>query len=1458
MQQRIPITAAGAEKLKAELDELKRVKRPAVVQAIAEAREKGDLSENAEYDAAKEMQGHIEGRIAELEGKIPALQIIDPKTLQAGDRIVFGATVELEEKESWLNNNLHKLMIGVSAIWFAIVLIYITQFFGWDNLFLMMPDEFGGFLAGITLPLAIIWVVMAYIDRGTSFKQEAKFLRAYMNQLVYPEEGAPQTAKAMADAIRSQVVELQEVSKMATIQTAKIKDEIKENINEFTKLVAILDNYSSKTIVELSDGVKFLTQNFETITDKARNSAETFSGLNKAFASGALEIEDSLENLFEKLLPKIKEIKTSAEFLHEISDASNHDIIHANEMLRQFNEETTANLNMVGEALNAQSQTLQQISAAAVTNCVSLKKTMSAEVENMADTLGEHTEKLEKIISESGQVMRSKIDDLSKRALANIETINERVNKGLDGLDDSVSLQIKKVDDSMSKHGHDLMELISGMDEHANNITKKLTEHGTILSQELDKLMVRGSNLEDSIAIQISNLNNVSDQAIKAMQKIDDELESNIDSLQNKTLVANGDLTTYVKSIEEKTGTLQKLATEAMDQAKSVGEDLQVRRQAIKETIAEFTSQIVSLNGEIDAVSNNLKKNSEEAISAMSSAADNMDRHATALNETTSVVVAQNQVSEASLAQQHKNITSSIAKVEEIKAELKLQIEELSNASTALENNASAAVDNLKDNLSSMLVSCNEVINKSRAINDNLTEQANQFDTSANRTLAKVTQFENVLNTQNQNIDLLSQTVLERVTNIDSILSKQNKEINEATSSALESFKKAANDFEEQSKALHEISRSATEYTSNVAAGLDEKAAALNTLFKQQENEFYNFCDKIADNAESMSEALKAQVGIIEQSADKVFTRMTMLEEDTSRHTEAVVNNSHRSIDRLSEIEAMVESKNASVKKMVEDIADNLGSISNKILDQVNIFNGAAKKLDEQGKESAQSLSESCNKLQTAGGELSKAGANVGKLLNEHTKNIDLAIAKVKNQSADINKVLSSQAEALTEVSNTLATQSRLGEASLAQQYKYLSDAAVNVAQKMKEVNDSFKSNTDGIFDTSTKLAYEFDVLGDRLIKAGEDVNKTSKNSMKNLDQVNLLLSQTGEDLGLAVKQSVEKMEGIFKEYEKYTSGFNTVTAETSTSVMEINKLIAAQSDKMITISDDTKKLVDCFNTVLSDTSNQLAERANQAYDKVKGLGKDLKNLGLQMEDAAKVSSAHLVNSGDKLRASISEIAANAERISNDILGSGEVFLKQSNALVAATDDTVAKVNSAMGSLLETSKDFSLNSDNIVKETLRFNETINNQIKELNEQTHKANNTLKNLTTAYQGIQIEGFLKQAGTIIEKLESISIDINRVFNPKDEEDLWKKFYNGDTAVFVRYLAKNMSKSQISAVKKEYEKNEDFRTQVNAYLSEFELLISAAKSHEHSGLLLSVVSGADIGKLYYILAKTLDKME
>ncbi|KPC54530.1 transcription elongation factor GreA [Amantichitinum ursilacus] len=109
---KIPLTVVGAEKLKVELQHLKSVARPEVIAAIAEARSHGDLSENAEYDAAKEKQSFVEGRIAELEAKLSNAQVIDPASLapSAEGRIVFGATVDLEDMDA--GNNVTYQIVG--------------------------------------------------------------------------------------------------------------------------------------------------------------------------------------------------------------------------------------------------------------------------------------------------------------------------------------------------------------------------------------------------------------------------------------------------------------------------------------------------------------------------------------------------------------------------------------------------------------------------------------------------------------------------------------------------------------------------------------------------------------------------------------------------------------------------------------------------------------------------------------------------------------------------------------------------------------------------------------------------------------------------------------------------------------------------------------------------------------------------------------------------------------------------------------------------------------------------------------------------------------------------------------------------------------------------------------------------------------------------------------------------
>jgi transcription elongation factor GreA len=101
---KVPMTIEGATRLKAELHRLKTVERPAVIQALADARSHGDLSENADYDAAKERQGFIEGRISEVETKLAHAQVIDPADIDADGRVVFGSTVEVEEVESGARN----------------------------------------------------------------------------------------------------------------------------------------------------------------------------------------------------------------------------------------------------------------------------------------------------------------------------------------------------------------------------------------------------------------------------------------------------------------------------------------------------------------------------------------------------------------------------------------------------------------------------------------------------------------------------------------------------------------------------------------------------------------------------------------------------------------------------------------------------------------------------------------------------------------------------------------------------------------------------------------------------------------------------------------------------------------------------------------------------------------------------------------------------------------------------------------------------------------------------------------------------------------------------------------------------------------------------------------------------------------------------------------------------------
>lgn len=1302
---------------------------------------------------------------------------------------------EEENASSWLTNNLHRLMIWVSVIWFAVVIIYITQFFGWSNLFLMMPDEFGGFLAGVTLPLAIIWVVMAYIDRGTSFKNEARFLRAYMNQLVYPEDGGASTAKAMADAIRSQVIELQEVTKLATEQTAKIKEELGGRVEDFAKLVAVLDNYSGKTMSEMTEGVKTLINSFDYVNEKTAGAAEEFKNNAADFSITANQIQKNMSDLTGILLPRIQEIKTSASLLQNMMESNNDKMLKSNEMLLEFSNKSNQNMLQVSEMLSSQSERLEQISGGALNNCRQIQQ----------------------------------------------------------DLDNSVG----KISGIMKDQGKLVLDHIERLTKNADNITDKIAEQGEKVGIEVDKVLARASGIEESISMQVRELTGVSEVIADRMNTVEENIGNKVSILSSISEKAVSDINDVIGSLEENTVKLSDAAKLSSDKTGAVIADISEKRDNINKSAENIIANLKLLSEEISDKAHNIRRETENSINNFKEVSDTMKKNTDGLVEASSIVVAQSKIGEASLAQQQRHITGSVTKIEEIKGELKRQIDELSRAAAILSDEADSAVNNLKGQMEQTLKYSEEVVNKTKALNDNLQVQASEFNSSTNKTMAKALEFEDIMNGQHQKLESLSQTVFDRAENIAQTLAHQVELVDTSTENTRKTFNELTNSFETQSTLLNSVAENTVGYVSDVVQALDEKAEAIHLLFKHQENEFFEICDKLSENTSNIGGSLKKQVSVIEQSADRVLARMALLEEDVNKRAETVVSNSMKSIDRLSEIDISISEKKEILEKLVNEAGEKLNLVINTFRNNLSEFSGIVKDIREEGAQTTAAILDNCNQVNTASETMNNEAKNVALTLDGQIKNLDVALVKVRAQADMIKDTFEHQKESLTDIVNVVSTQTRLGEASLAQQYKYLSDTANEVSAKMNEINAQFKDNTDKVFDTSTKIAYEVDVLGDRLLKVGEDIAKASKVSIKNVEQVNMALSQSAEDLDLAVATSTQKVGSVMKDYQQYIANFNTVTAEASTGVVEINDLITQQSDKMIKISEDTKQLVECFNVVLNDTSIQLSNRANQAYDKVKGLGENLKTLSLQLEDATKMSSKHFETAGDKLRATIGEIATNAERISNEIRTSGEVFLKQSGVLVAATDDTLTKVSNVMNAIVSTTEEFNNKSEDIIEKSVSFNDIVNKQLKVLNDTSGKAENKIKALVSGYENIQADTFLKDASYIIEKLETFAVDINRIFNPAAEDELWKKYYNGDTSAFVRYLAKSMSRSQIIAVRNEFEKNLDFRNTVNKYLAEFETLISKAKSNERSGILLSVISGADIGKLYFILAKALDKL-
>ena len=1300
-----------------------------------------------------------------------------------------------EEETSWLGNNMHKLMIGISIFWFAIILIYITQFFGWSNLFLMMPDEFGLFLAGISLPLPLIWLVISFIDRERSFKQEAKFLRAYMNQLVYPEEGSAETAKAMADAIRSQVSELQEVTQLAMKQTETIKTELSSRVDDFANLVQVLDNYSTKSIVELNSGVKTLTSSFDGVTDKAFQTTKDLSACMGQFAEVANHLQEEIDGIVKKLMPGIEEMKDSAYTIQNVTENASQRVLEANENMKNFSMMSEESVNRVVGNLQSQGEYLEAI---------------------------------------------------SERAVSGSQELGEKLKEIAEDVNELIKAQTVHVED-----------YAKSLDSNIKGIYEKFAEHGTSLGSEVDKIIARANVMEEGVSIQVNELKSVADDITTQLNGVGKVLKDQIDTLNSSSNGAITNIQTVINTFEKNTDKMRDLANDIVDQAKTCGNIVENERDKMERLSGDIYSSFNNISAELNNNVTNAKTTTDSVMGLIGSMNEALTSQADKLSEVSNFAVTQSKVAETSLQQQNRHINNSISKIEETKAELKREIDELAHAADVIAGEANDAVVRLKEQLAASVQMSTDVVNQTNEINANLARESDRFVSMTEQTLEKASGFENMLSEQNDKFGYLITQVGQTSDQVAKSLSNHASLVEKTTAKSTNAFNDILSAFESQSTVLNSVAENTVGYVSDVVHALDEKAENINLLFKHQQGEFLDVFNKISDYTDKLGASLKAQMASIEESSDKVFAKMTDMEDNINKRVLSVAEVSSRSIERLGDVDTAIAGRSKKLEESIDAIFGKVSKVANDFATSLDGFSDVVKDIKVGADAATTGIVANADKLKNVNNTFSQDMKGIAEQMGEQLKGFDDVSNRLKEQAVNLEKSFVHHKDILADVANKVSTQTRLGESSMAQQYKYMQDLATEVESRMKEISKALNGDIDGLYERAGKLSFEVNALGERLSKVGNEVNQSIQNSLESIEKVHNSMGECSTALVNTADMTTAKMGQVMSDYEKYLSGFNTITAEVSTGVVEVNDLIAAQNNKMVGISKDTKALVEYFNQVLQEASDKLNEKADFAHKKVQGLGKELNNLSLKLEDAANMSAKYFENSGDKLRSTIMEITANAERIANDIKNSGEMFMEQSNSLSTAANDTVNKVNNAMLCVQSSINEFNVKGGEVVANTGTFNNVLQRQLELLNGEAKKANKELVDIEKKYQDVKVDNFLKNATGIIETLENLAVDINAVFNGEAQEKLWAKYYDGDSEAFVRSLAKNISRKQVVAIKTEYEKNSDFRRVVNAYMAEFEKLISKARSCEKSSLLLSVISGADIGKVYYVMARALDKL-
>lgn len=536
-----------------------------------------------------------------------------------------------EQPESWFSNGLHRFMIVFSVMWFGIVAIYITKFFGWDNLFSMMPNEFSGFIAGISLPLAIVWVVMAYIDRGNSFRNETQMLRDSLNRVIFPDSNGNAATKMIADAIKSQVSELKETTRDVCAQADVIKRDLSDRIAEMKSLAGELDTYSSQTMQELNSEIKKLVENFTFVAEKAASTTADFR-------VNTMQIREDSEQLSNIMKPMVNEMVTAAENIKEVVNVNNENIEKAQAQLNNYSESSQLAIGRIIESWAEKGENLEKTFLRTAENCEELFHRLDSGISHIETSINEQKTVVEKqsaILDKNSGYLDKKLGEYGKLISLEVEAMIERSNT----LEQNIQSQMKSIRDVSSQTeeifgqlGTDISDKRQLLETEGSRMVNNI--HLTVgnLGEEVTRLQNFYKNTQDKN----SEMGKLFTSVSQTLKEMEDSLSASVDNFNEKAGNIINQLNETNGLVSGNIGKLSETAEIITGQSKTNAGLLIEQDEYVNKSLAslkQISSQISSLNKDMTATAGSLGKTLSSYENKMAAFNKVVGEHLTSLNE---------------------------------------------------------------------------------------------------------------------------------------------------------------------------------------------------------------------------------------------------------------------------------------------------------------------------------------------------------------------------------------------------------------------------------------------------------------------------------------------------------------------------------------------------------------------------------------------------------------------------------------------------------------------------------------------------------------------------------------------------------------------------------------------------------------------------------------------------------